>query len=123
MIVHADITTTRLSAKNVANMVLQKAKRWETGETVVPIDLEPRNPTRKLFTRAVHNKSVTAIESYWQRIIFSGRGSPPPESKATEAEILTFVSENPGAIGYVSSDVELGDGVKKLIVEDLKGKP
>ena len=58
--------------------------RWDNGELVVPVDLVPRHPVRKVFTRAVHKKSITAIGSFWQRIIFSGRGSPPTE-KASEA--------------------------------------
>jgi len=122
VIVHADNSMTRLSAKVVASMFLRKAKRWESGDAVVPIDLEPRHEARKVFTRAVHNKSVTAIVGYWQRIIFAGRGTPP-ESKASEEEVLAFVAGNPGAIGYVSEETRLGNGVKPLTVDDLKVDP
>ncbi len=122
VIVHADNTVARLPAKTVANMFLKKSKRWDNGDLVVPVDLEPRHPVRKVFTRAVHKKSITAIGSFWQRIIFAGRGVPP-ESKATEEEVLAFVAANPGAIGYVSDETELGDGVRQLGVDDLKGRP
>ena len=122
VIVHADNAVDRLPAKTVANMFLKKSRRWNNGDLVVPVDLEPRHPVRKVFTRAVHKKSITAIGSFWQRIIFAGRGEPP-ESKTSEEEILAFVAANPGAIGYVSDETELGDGVRQLPVDDLKVKP
>ena len=41
--------------------------------------------------------------------IFSGRANPPP-ARASDADVLTYVRSNPGAIGYVAGGVELGSG-------------
>ena len=49
---------------------------------------------------------MSAVANYWQRQIFSGRGTPPP-IKESDAEVIAFVAANPGAIGYVSADAEV----------------
>jgi hypothetical protein len=49
----------------------------------------------------VHARSVAAVKSYWQQVIFSGRGVPPPELESDEA-VIRHVTRSPGAVGYVS---------------------
>ena len=115
VVVNDQNPTAELPANRVARMFLKKLKRWDNGVRVRPIDLEVGSTIREAFTRSVHGKSVTAIKSFWQRMIFSGR-DVPPEEKQTEREILDFVRAHPGAIGYVAADTPLGDGVKKLDV-------
>ncbi len=115
VVVHADNPTTALPAGKVDKMFLKKLKRWDHGVRAKPVDLDAKSPVRKAFTRAVHGKSVTAIKSFWQRMIFSGRDVPPPE-KSSENELLDYVRANPGAIGYVAAETPLGDHVKKLEV-------
>lgn len=113
IVVHAENPATEMPAARIARMFLNKLKRWEHGVPAMPIDLETKSPVRQAFTRAVHGKSVTAIESYWQRMIFSGRGVPP-DQMASEEDVLDFIRHNPGGIGYVGAGAALGDGVKKL---------
>lgn len=115
LIVHGNNPTTGLKAVYIAKLFRKKLKRWDHGVLVVPVDLERDSPVREAFTRAVHKKSVTAIMSYWHRMLFSGRDHPPQE-KATEDEVLAFVGADPGAIGYVSAGRKLADGVKELQV-------
>ncbi len=115
VIINAANPTEELVAKDIAKMFLKKDKRWDHGVRVVPVDLDPRSPIREAFTKSVHRKSVTAIQSLWQRYIFSGR-DVPPDQKSSDKEALDFVRANPGAIGYVAAATSLGDGVKKLKV-------
>ncbi len=113
VLIHADNPTAELPADKIARMFLKKVKRWDHDVLVLPIDLGLRDPIRKDFTRSVHGKSVTAINSFWQRMIF-GRGEVPPPAVSSEQEVLDFVRANPGAIGYVAAETELLDGVKEL---------
>ena len=59
---------------------------------------------------------MTAVKSFWQRMIFSGRGVPPVE-KDTDEEVLSYVGANAGAIGYLSAGAALSDDVKKLEIK------
>ena len=115
VVVNAQNPATELSANRVARMFLKRVKRWDHGVRVTPIDLGLNSKAREAFTETVHRKSVTAIKSFWQRMIFSGRDAPPEEMRS-EQEILEFVRTHPGAIGYVAADTPLGNGVKELDV-------
>jgi len=113
VIIHTDNPVVEMSAKDIAKLFLRKIKRWDHDKLALPVDLRADHPARVAFTTHVHNKSVSAIQSYWQRMIFSGRGEPPREV-GDEAEALAYVRANAGAIGYVSGDTPLGAGVKVL---------
>lgn len=64
---------------------------------------------------SVHGKSVPSIKAYWQKMIFSGKATPPPELDS-DSRILEYVRNNSDAIGYVSAGANLGSGVKVLRV-------
>ncbi len=113
VVVNAANPVETMEASSVAKIFLKKIKRWEYNESITPIDLGPKNPVREVFTRDVHGKSVTAIKSFWQRMIFSARGQPPEEKSSAE-EVLEFVRTTPGGIGYVAAGTPLGDDVKEL---------
>jgi ABC-type phosphate transport system substrate-binding protein len=85
---------------------LKKRTRWGDDELIRPADLDSRSHVRGQFSKQILNRSVGAVKSYWQQVIFSGRGVPPPEL-ASDDEVVTYVLRYPGAIGYVSSAVDL----------------
>ena len=116
VIVHADNRATTISRDELSKVFLKRNAKWPDGQHVEPVDLKPDAAARIAFTDAVHRKAVRAIRAFWQQQIFSGRDVPPPE-KNTETEVLEFVKQNPGAVGYVSADVRLIDGVKTLVVK------
>ena len=60
------------------------------------------------------SRSVSAIKSYWQQMVFSGRGVPPPELDS-DGEVVKFVLKNRGAIGYVSGGANVA-GAKIVFV-------
>lgn len=91
----------------LADAFLKKVTRWPNGETIRPLDQVPSNPVRRLFSRSILKRTVTAVRSYWQQRIFSGRDVPPPELDS-DAAVIAYVERNPGAIGYVSSSAKLG---------------
>jgi ABC-type phosphate transport system substrate-binding protein len=114
VIVHPTNPVTELPREQLARMFTKKAKRWASGQPVMPVDLAESAKVRAAFTQAVHGKGVSAVKSYWEQQIFSGREVPPAE-KGSEAEVLEVVRSTPGAVGYVSADRDL-HGVKVLVV-------
>lgn len=117
VIVHPDNPVDNLSAKDVSNLLLKKKTKWDSDGFKVaadPIDLEGSSATRESFSRAVHGRSVSSIKSYWQRKIFSGSDVPPPEV-GKDTDVVAYVKQRPGAIGYISAGARL-DGVKEIAV-------
>lgn len=101
VIVNSDNATTTLSRSAVAKMFLKKVSTWDDGTKVLPVDQKESSISRIEFTEAIHGKPVSAITSYWQKMIFSGRSVPPPE-KNSDQEVIAYVAAHPGAVGYIS---------------------
>jgi ABC-type phosphate transport system substrate-binding protein len=104
-----------ISKQQLENFFMKKTGTWSEGLHVLPVDQAASSSTRHGFSKVIFGRDANAIKSYWQRQIFSGRGVPPPE-KGSDDEVLAFVRANPGAIGYVSSNADVGSGVKVLKV-------
>lgn len=115
VIVNRGNPVTRLTAEQVSQLFRKQTTSWETGATVVPVDLKEGTGVRGAFSRDILGKSVAAEKARWQRLVFSGRGVPPMEL-ATDDEVVAFVAANLYAIGYVSSGRALGGSVKAVAV-------
>lgn len=113
VIVNARNPITGMSRVEVSKFFMGKNDKWPDGVAVAPLDLNANTQTRRLFSQEVLGKQVDAVQSHWRQLIFSGAAVPPP-TKSTEQEAVAFVSQNPGAIAYVSYAVELAPGVKEL---------
>jgi len=119
VIVNATNPQTSAPRAFLVDAFLKKVTRWADGELIRPVDLKSGADARRAFSAQVLDRPVTAVRSYWQERIFSGRDVPPPELD-TDAAVVQFVAKYPGAVGYVSSRVDLSDakdGVKVLRVE------
>jgi ABC-type phosphate transport system substrate-binding protein len=108
VIVHPSNAATSMTRDQVADAFLKKVTRWQSGEAIRPVDLHGSARARQEFARDVLRRSLAAVRSYWQQLIFSGRNIPPPELDS-DAAVLAFVLRYPGAIGYVSADADIAD--------------
>jgi hypothetical protein len=106
LIVHPSNLAREIDRGFVAQAFLKKVIHWPSGIPIQPIDLDQRSPVRRRWSDEVLNRSVEAVKSYWQQMIFSGRGLPPPEV-TTDEQVIDFVLHRAGAIGYVSADANL----------------
>ena len=115
VVVHPSNPVSQMSAAEVSRHFLKRTTRWPVGGKVLPVDQLPGSAVRIDFSKAVHRKKVDAVKSYWQAQLFSGTATPPPEL-SSDAEVLSYVRSNAGAIGYVSRSATVGDGVKVVEV-------
>ncbi len=98
-----------LSRQQVINIYMGRYRRLPNGTSALPLD---HTGYRKDFYRRLVDRTLPEIDSYWARLVFSGRGSPPRQVNDTE-ELLAMVSQNRGAIGYMPS-AEVDDRVVVL---------
>lgn len=105
-----------LSRDEVQRFFLRNATTWSDGEACKPVDLPKASPVRAAFSKEVLGRSMAALDQFWTHSVFSGRAVPPSERK-TDREVIEYVRENAGAIGYVSAGTAL-EGVKKIAVGD-----
>jgi ABC-type phosphate transport system substrate-binding protein len=115
VIVNSANSTADLSADVATKLFLKQATKFPNGTVAQPVDLGKASSVRAAFSKAVLGRAVTAVESYWQQQIFSGK-DVPPAAKGSDDDVIAFVKANPGAIGYVSGGAATA-GVK---VVDIK---
>ena len=89
-----------LTRDEVVNIFLGRFRQLPSGISAQPADLPAAQPERAQFYRLLVNKDLAEINSYWARLIFSGRTVPPRQTLSNE-DLLSFISRTPGAIGYL----------------------
>lgn len=92
-----------LSRAQITDIYLGRMIRFPNGNPVEPIDLNESASTRSQFYSRYLGQSPSQIKVHWSRLIFTGRGQPPPTVSSEDA-MADRVAENPDAIGYLSSD-------------------
>lgn len=120
VIVSASSDVSSVKTRDLAKIFLRKLSRWSDGKDAQPVDQSFNTPVRAAFTRRVLRLEglgmISAVENYWTQQVYSGRNSPPPV-KASDAEVVKFVTANPGAVGYIRAEARF-EGVKTLTVQD-----
>lgn len=104
----------RLTHDEVVNIFLGRFRQLPSGLTALPADLPAQSSDRASFYRLLVNKDVDEISAYWARLIFSGRTTPPRQTRGND-EMLRFVAETQGAIGYIER--ARVDGRVKVVFE------
>lgn len=114
IIVNPANSTSELTADVASKVFLKQVPKFPNGTPAQPVDQGKAAAARVAFTRTILGRAVSAIESYWQQQIFSGKDVPPP-TKSGDDDVIAFVKANPGGIGYVSASASLA-GVKVVTV-------
>ena len=105
----------RISRTYLTQVFLRKVQSWSGGTVIHPVDLDRKSAVRRRFSEDGLGRSISAVRSYWQQMIFSGRNVPPPELPSDDA-VVQFVLQDTGAIGYVAETTDLR-GAKPLAIE------
>lgn len=113
IVVNPASPVTEITADEIADLFLAKATRTAEGVRVIPVDQSEGGASRKQFYERVVKKSPSQLNSYWSRLIFTGKGRPP-FAVADDAEVIEFVATNPSMIGYVSTEA-VTDQVKVVL--------
>jgi ABC-type phosphate transport system substrate-binding protein len=114
VIVHPRNPVTTLRAAVVSKLFLRKQTKWPNGQPVDPVDQVESSPVRRKFSPAIHGMDVPSVKSFWQEVVFSGRGEPPPEH-TSDAAVIAYVRANPNAVGYIGETTP-ADSIKVITV-------
>jgi ABC-type phosphate transport system substrate-binding protein len=100
VIVNPAIGVQRLSRHEVLDIFLGRYRTFPSGASALPIDLNVNSTERRQFYMLLAHKDTSDMGSYWARLTFSGKISPPfAVSDARMA--IDIVANNPNAIAYV----------------------
>jgi ABC-type phosphate transport system substrate-binding protein len=116
LIVNPDVQGGQVPREALSSIFLRKSLRWANGAPIQPVDQSLRSPVRAAFSLDVHQLSIVEIQILWQRRMASGL--VPPPVKASDAEVVAFVAETSGSIGYVSRGAVVPPTARTLAVSD-----
>lgn len=106
VVVGAKSPASAMSKEQVADIFMGRATNF------TPLDQPESSPLRDDFYSKVTGKSAAQAKSYWAKLSFTGKGTPPKEVGGS-AEVKKEVAENPSLMGYIEKSAV--DGSVKVL--------
>lgn len=94
--------------KTIKRIYLGKIKAFDNGEKVTVLTLSDDAPETELFRQSALKKSNSQFKSYWSKLAFTGKGTPPTEV-ANSADMINAIKSDAASIGFVDSSAVTGD--------------
>ena len=87
-------TASPLSKEQVSDAFMGKTPAFS------PLDLAESSPLRDEFYSKVLGKSASQMKSYWSKMAFTGKGTPPREG-ASSTEVKKMLAADNTLLGYI----------------------
>lgn len=113
IIANNSVTEKKLERESLERIYLGKKSQWSDGSKVVPVVLKT-GTVHSSFLKRYLDRDASQFSTYWKQVVFTGRGVPP-KSFPNETNLVKYVNETPGAIGYVST-MPTAENVHKIDV-------
>lgn len=100
VVVSAKCPASALTKEQSSDIFMGKATTFPGGGSATPLDQPESSPLRDEFYTKVTGKSAAQAKSYWSKLSFTGKGTPPKEGQ-NSADIKKQVADNPNLVGYI----------------------
>jgi ABC-type phosphate transport system substrate-binding protein len=114
-VVAANNPVSTLTKIQIEDIFLGKMTRFPNGRPVLPVDQVENSAARDAFYLNFADKSPALIKAFWSKIIFTGRGQPPPEV-LNDVEVKKYIAKHPDAIGYIEQK-QVDDSVNVVLTK------
>jgi ABC-type phosphate transport system substrate-binding protein len=105
-----------LSFTELRKIFLGDPNHWSNGRRITVVMLEPGKVERQVVLSQIYQMDEKDFNRYFLHSMFTGELHAAPKSLATSSDVLKFVFNVPGAIGYLkASDVD--DSVKIVRID------
>lgn len=102
VIVNSSNANATMSNSDISRIFLGKSSKFPDGSAASAIDQNDGNAARQEFNDKVLGKSESQLKSYWSRLIFTGKGTPPKQL-GDDAAVKSAVAADANAIGFIDS--------------------
>lgn len=113
LVVNPQSGVEQLTKSQTINIFLGRHRELPTGAAAVPIDLPATSPDKAAFYQWLVQKDLNQMAAYWSRFVFAGSTAPPIQATSVQ-EVLQFVANNRGAVGYL--DRKNADARVKIVL-------
>lgn len=114
IICNPSVKVSTLGKSDVNNIFLGRKSTWDDGTSIV-FAIQKDLDVHKSFLDGFMDKTPSQFVLFWKKIVFTGKGSSP-QTVDNDLEMIKFVGETKGAIGYVSAKAGL-ENVKNISVK------
>jgi ABC-type phosphate transport system substrate-binding protein len=114
IIANKSVPDQALEKESIERIYLGKKSQWSNGAKIIPVVLKS-GIVHTSFVKKFLDRDVSQFSTFWKQAVFTGRGLPP-KSFESEAELIEFVSNTPGAIGYASY-IPSSQSISRLVVK------
>ncbi len=115
VITHPSVQVDALSQAQLRSIYLMRQVVWPDGVAIRVFTLAPRSAANLQFCRDQLQLFPYQLERVWQKLTYSGTGTPPTELQDQQA-MLQAIAATPGAIGYIGKQDET-QGVKVIPIK------
>ncbi len=116
VIAHPSVSISQLSLVQAKGLFSMRQTRWPDGQPARVFVLPDAHPIHKAFSKEILNLYPYQLRQTWDRQVYSGIGQAPVEV-VSEEEMLKYVANTPGAIGYVRKVDPHDTTVRHIFVE------
>ena len=106
VIANKSVSANSLSKDELQAIFLGEKSKWDDGKPIKIVILEDGD-VHKNFLKDIVGKTPSQFESYWKKLVFTGK-AVAPKSFGDTAALVDFVASHPGTIGYVAAGQEAG---------------
>jgi ABC-type phosphate transport system substrate-binding protein len=114
LIGNKNVATEKLDAATVKAVFLGKKVAWD-GAGRVTLAVLKAGPVADAFLQGAVDMNSSGFNNHWRRLAMTGGGTAPKSFEKDE-DLRKFVSETPGAIGFVD-EASVDASVTKLTVQ------
>jgi len=107
-----------LSFAELRKVFLGEQNHWSDGRRITVVMLESGKPERQAVLTSIYRMEDKDFNSYFLRHVFTGEIHAAPTTVANPSEVLKFVSNVQGAIGYLRTTAA-DESVKVVRVDSL----
>ena len=90
-----------LPMAELRKIFLGERSHWPNGRRITLVMMDPAQPERKAILHEIYGMSEKDLNQHFVQGVFTGAISASPKTISTPAEVLKFVFNVPGAIGYL----------------------
>jgi ABC-type phosphate transport system substrate-binding protein len=114
IIANKSTAASSIGKADLQSIFLGEKTRWDDGKPIKIVVLD-EGEVHKAFLQQILGKTPSQFDSYWKRLVFTGKASVP-KSFGDASKLIDFVAEQAGTVGYVSAG-QAGSSVKILSVK------
>lgn len=104
VICNNSVSEDSLTKEDIKNIFLGMKTTWSNNQKIVFVTLK-EGDVHDIFLKEYIGKTIFQYANYWKKQVFTGKGKPP-KSFETEEELVNYVADTEGAVGYISPGVE-----------------